>query len=36
MNAYEKSKIGSQNKILMVEIESHLFNPANPISVLDF
>lgn len=36
MNAYDKSKVDNRNKKLMVYMERHLFNPADPISVLAF
>lgn len=36
INAYDKSKVDSRKKRLKVEIDSHMLNPADPISILDF
>lgn len=36
MNSYDRSKVESPKKKLMVELESNLYNRADPIQILDF
>lgn len=36
MSAYDKSKVERRKKKFAVEIESHLFNSTEHISILDF
>lgn len=36
MNSYGKYKVDSRKKRLIVEMVSHLFNPDEPISIMDF